>query len=318
MHLISPRDDPRIAEYVATHRGSDYREYLLDYDPSFVRYRVDTFLSPDAGRVFASFGPRGVSALAKLTHLPWDTDCLGVESAKVASLFGGEEEKVTLLGEVVQQASDEGFGLLTCRVAYDDLSSVHALERTGFRLADAMSIFLWDTERQRPGPHQPPTLGEVAIDRVEGCDEATVKALQRIAASAFSCSRIANDPQVPAARRTSFHTRLLSSFVGHADVLVLVAWRGGEPIGFAVGAGDPELRTCLSRTIGYLWLIAVDEACAGQGVGQALLAEFIRTFSQEASLIEVGTQVNNYPALNLYARHGLRLVSSLVTMHRWA
>lgn len=77
MSVVDPEKDTRIAEHVASHAGSDYQEYLLDYDAHFADYRVDTFCHSASGIVFGLVTDTEVSALAKLVHLECDTRCFG-------------------------------------------------------------------------------------------------------------------------------------------------------------------------------------------------------------------------------------------------
>jgi hypothetical protein len=44
---------------------------------------------------------------------------------------------------------------------------------------------------------------------------------------------------------------------------------------------------------------------------------FLTEMHRRVRLVEVGTQINNYPALNLYYGAGLKCVSALVTLHLW-
>ena len=77
MSVVDPEKDTRIAEHVASHAGSDYQEYLLDYDDQFVNYRISSFCHSAGGITFGLVTGTEVSALAKLVHLEWDTECFG-------------------------------------------------------------------------------------------------------------------------------------------------------------------------------------------------------------------------------------------------
>ena len=319
MSVVDPEKDTRIAEHVASHAGSDYQEYLLDYDDQFVNYRVNSFCHSTDGIIFGLVTDAEVSALAKLVHLDWDTHCFGFEVAKIANFFGNQtESKATLLEEVKAYARAEGVKLLTCRVAYDDFSSLHALEEVGFRIVDAMNIFLWDSQWSTPGGQRNSVTPDgVMVSPLEKGDWNTHQAVREIAMSAFRHSRLDNDPRFSIVQVRTFYERLLNSFLEKQESLILVARIDDTAAGFILGAEDIELSEHLAYSLGYLWLVAVDEAFAGRGVGQTLFDVFMQRFSRQVRFIEVGTQINNYPALNLYARNGLKLVSSLVTMHLW-
>ena len=217
-----------------------------------------------------------------------------------------------------EYAHADGVKLLICRVAYNDFSSLHALEEVGFRVVDAMNIFLWKCHGTTPGGYRSfVTTGAALVSPLEKSDWSAQQAVREIARSAFRYSRLKNDPRFFDAQIKSFHERLLDSFLEKEESLILVARIDDELVGFALGARDHDLSRHLSHPLGYLWLIAVDEMYAKRGVGQNLLGAFLQSFCRQVHFIEVGTQINNYSALNLYARNGLKLVSSLVTMHLW-
>jgi ribosomal protein S18 acetylase RimI-like enzyme len=317
MPIVDPARDARIADYVAAHLESDYQKYLLDGEPGFVRFKVDGFCDASSGTLFGVAEDTGILALAKLVHLDWDTDCLGFKVAKLADLMGSQAEaRATLLHEVITHARSEGVRLLTCRVAYDAFSSIHALGGAGFKLVDALNIFVWDRQSGRL-PGQAGDASPIKIEAQRASDAVMREALTGIAMTAFQHSRLYNDPAFSAAQVETFYGRLVDSLLDDDEALNLVAWVDRQPAGFVLGNTDAALSAYLAHPLGYLWLIAVDPAFAGQGVGQALLERFLRAFSRRVHYIEVGTQMDNYRALNLYARNGLRLVSSLVTMHLW-
>ena len=319
MSVVDPEKDARIAEYVASHAGSDYQEYLLGCDDRFANYSVNRFCHSTDGIIFGLVTDTDVSALAKLVNLEWDTRCFGFKVAKLANLFGNQaESKATLLEEVKAYARAEGVKLLTCRVAYDDFSSLHALEEVGFRIVDAMNIFLWDSQGSTSKDQRSNVTPDgVMVSPLKKSDRSTCQALREIAMSTFRHSRLNNDPRFSIAQVRTFYERLLNSFLEKQESLILVARIDDNPAGFVLGAKDVELSEHLAHSLGYLWLVAVDESSAGRGVGQALFEVFLQCFSRQVRFIEVGTQINNYSALNLYARNDLKFVSSLVTLHLW-
>ena len=104
---------------------------------------------------------------------------------------------------------------------------------------------------------------------------------------------------------------------GHTGCGVLVATLGGRPVGFFLLEEDPVAPETLGFGVGTLSLIAVDAAARRRGVGAALSrAALFRLRERGQRYAEVGTQLANLPASNLYLRAGFRLVGAQVTL-RW-
>ena len=55
----------------------------------------------------------------------------------------------------------------------------------------------------------------------------------------------------------------------------------------------------------------------GQGIGEALMRKALDWFSDKVDIIEVGTQVRNYPALHLYQKLGFEIVSANFSLRKW-
>ena len=99
MSVVDPEKIARISKYIASRHGSDYQEYLLDYDDKFANYRVNAFCDSATGTAFGLIADTEVSALAKLVHLEWDTQSFGFKVAKLNNLFGDQaESKATIIG----------------------------------------------------------------------------------------------------------------------------------------------------------------------------------------------------------------------------
>jgi ribosomal protein S18 acetylase RimI-like enzyme len=315
--VLEPPYDPAIIQHVSTQPCGGYQEYLGSLDARFSDARVERFCGPDAGILFSRVIGKNISALATMRVMDWDSELFGFGVAAVGSLCGSNSEgKATLLEEIIGFANDHRIRLLTCRIAYDDLTSLHALESTGFRVVDAMSVFLWDRGRNDAITDPSPEYLDLEIRTVDGCDPETLAAIREMAADSFHHHRMRNDPNVSGQQATRYTRKLASSILSTSDSHTVEGWLDGKPAGFVIGAPDRALNRHLDHPIGYLWLIARDPS-APKGTGTWLLRSFLQSFSKQVCFIEVGTQIDNYPALNLYARCGLQFVSSLITMHRW-
>lgn len=88
----------------------------------------------------------------------------------------------------------------------------------------------------------------------------------------------------------------------------LLAWRGGEPVGYAVFF--PSFSTFLGRPGLYVEDLFVLPAHRGQGVGSLLLAEIARlAVERGCARLEWAVLDWNRPAIEFYSRLGARAMS---------
>lgn len=85
-------------------------------------------------------------------------------------------------------------------------------------------------------------------------------------------------------------------------VIHVVRTAGGGLAGFAV--------TGIGVTIAYLQRLAVDPACQGRGIGRSLVRTSARWAEREgARALMLNTQLDNGPAIRLYASEGFEVLS---------
>lgn len=118
------------------------------------------------------------------------------------------------------------------------------------------------------------------------------------------------DPQrfIPAAPRTE---ELYAAFLGRQlrepDVVVLVAEREGEVLGYTYAGVEGNDYMALRGPAGVLYDIVVDPEHRGRGVGQALLAATLAALKERgAPRVVLSTAEKNAAAQRLFARAGFR------------
>jgi ribosomal protein S18 acetylase RimI-like enzyme len=161
-----------------------------------------------------------------------------------------------------------------------------------------------------PGAAPPPLLANFAI-RPMIAGEA--EAILEIAGTTFRYSRFHLDPEVPDRVANEIKREWMRSYVeGRRGKTTLVALDGDEVVGFlaviASMRGDESVRR--------IDLIGVKRGRERQGVGRALVADFIRRYAADHPRLEVGTQVANVPSIRLYESLGFRLDSAAYVLHK--
>lgn len=132
-----------------------------------------------------------------------------------------------------------------------------------------------------------------------------------IAKKSFEYSRFFQDAHFDKAKTALFYPRwILESFGRNEKYYVLKEHH--RVVGFISLQETPELQTLIIR------LIAISETERGRGLGQALI-QWTKNYAlaHNCGRLQVGTQINNYPAVRLYEKNGFRLQRGSYRFHIW-
>ncbi|HSU17088.1 GNAT family N-acetyltransferase [Longimicrobium sp.] len=269
----------------------------------------------EAGARLLLAGDADAGTVCGWTPLPWDSEVLGVPSARVSVLsWGGWDDAGAMrigavVGGAVREADASGARLLVLRADARDARAVPALEDAGFRLADTLVTFA--TQRLE--------APEDAARGVDAAEERDLDALRRIARG-FRTGHFHADPRIPSARAEDVYVRWIeNSLAGRADAVLVGRDERDAVEGFITCRMDRRRSASLPRPHGVIELVAADAAAQGRGVGGRLVAAALRWFAaQGAGSAEVGTQIDNLGAVRLYERSGFRIAGFSHTFHRWS
>lgn len=118
------------------------------------------------------------------------------------------------------------------------------------------------------------------------------------------------DPQrfIPVTPQTEHsYGSFLGSQLAEPDIVVLVAERGGEVIGYTYAGIEGYDYMSLRGPAGVLYDIVVDPAHRGEGVGRLLLDATLGALEAKgAPRVVLSTAERNEPAQRLFARAGFR------------
>ena len=128
------------------------------------------------------------------------------------------------------------------------------------------------------------------------------------------------DPErfIAAAPRTEHaYASFIGSQLDEPNVVVLVAERGGEVLGYTYAAVEGYDYMALRGPAGVLYDIVVDPASRGQGVGRMLLDATLAALEVlGAPRVVLSTAERNEPAQRLFARAGFRQTMIEMTRER--
>lgn len=283
-----------------------------------------TLASPHHHALAVSDGA-GRAALIGLTTLAWDTEQFGFPAGRLDYLIARDAtgaplrepaaayEMARRAAEVaVAHAAELGIRHLSARFDSRDLPQVQACESVGFELVDAILKFALRDDEWGGMPPLPP--GVVLRDAVAS----DIEPLAALAARGFIYDRFHNDPVLPIGVADKVHAAWLTNAVkGRTGDGVVVADVDGRPAGFFILALDKAAGAHFGCPVGTLVLITVDATLRRRGVALALSHGSVAWLKERgARRFEVGTQLANVPAANVYLKSGFRLVNTSLSLRR--
>jgi hypothetical protein len=252
-------------------------------------------------------------ALAVARHLEWDSAFFGLPMARVEYVLATDERLVPrVVNEVLTQLCERGARHISARADSADIALVHALERAGFRLMDALVTY---TQRPRKEPANP--VREVG--RIRPFEPADGPPLLDIARQGFQNfrGRFHLDPHIPNERCDAFYEEWARQCLtgAMADTIFVSEGLDGALLGFlAFRRREPV------STVGRVPVFGGGLGACRPDVPGAY-AGLIRAGTvwahEHAGVAECQTQNYNFPTIRIYEAVGARYVRAEYTLHAW-
>jgi GNAT superfamily N-acetyltransferase len=250
----------------------------------------------------------------------WESEHLGLAAGAIEHLVvapdlprQARERVFARLLEAAEGAfRDASIVHVTCRTDTTRVAQVQALEAAGYATMDVVLHHLLSRGARRPAPEASPGV------RIRGHAPGDATRVAEIARRVYRYDRLHVDPALETARVADAYAAWgANSCRGLADHVV-VAEVDGVVAGFFTLRVDPD-QARLGVRLAKVWLVGLDEAFQGRGLGPRLMAaaEAWAFDEAEADVIEVGTQLANHPALRLYGRRGFLPANSVFAHRLW-
>jgi RimJ/RimL family protein N-acetyltransferase len=198
---------------------------------------------------------------------------------------------------------------VSCRVDAEDISSVHVLEKAGFRLTDTLVKYVFN--RRKHGVYQIKDLYKVRMFK-----DQDLPILMEIARTAFTKDRFHLDSTFSQEKADDFHARWIENLcLGQLGKRwVFVATSNNRPIGFFAFKLNEELERLTGYKIAGHALGAV--LSKAKGAFPSLVKAAIQNFTSGYDCLEFDTQLNNYEILKIFQRFGFDFVRAQYTFHK--
>lgn len=296
-----------------------YRKYATPFEVR--EYKIRRMLETASSghcTIHANKTTHELTGAASWRALPWDTQQLGINIARIETLIasGPYDDRVhqyeALLSDVVSDCKFAGIRYLTTRVDAGDVPAIHSLERAGFCLIDSIQTFSLDLKSwKEPGsrnsaltvrPFQPGDLDDVL----------------EIARTSYVFDRFHSDPAIGREAADTFHEAWLrNSCAGIAcDRVIVGAGDSGVASYVTCKIDQPQLGAT-GLSVGTIVMVATANRARGQGCALATTFGALNWFTEQGvHIVEVGTQLRNLGAASLYQKAGFHPTAATFTFRK--
>ncbi len=254
-----------------------------------------------------------IAGLISLNLLKWDTKHFGVKMGKIShiiSAYDYEEAlriKNELLKPILKICRKEHFAYLSCKVDVEDLSSVHVLEESGFKIMETVMTFAFKSVR-----HKIPNIR--TIYRVRKYKSIDLPFLMEIARTSFLSDRFHLDNLIPKEKTNSLYSEWIKN--SSSTDTVFVATSKNKPVGFFTYRLYEDLANISGfKIMGNNGLMAVSSCAKGAIIG--LMKATFEDVISNYDCVEYHTQISNREVMRLFQKFNLDFVRAKYTFHKW-
>lgn len=259
------------------------------------------------GKIYAGIEKNEIASLLSLVNSDWDTEILGLKSARIAQAFASNtEDGHSLAKKALEDNPDINF--IFTKMPSGQKHLLDALCSVGFnKITSDLTLHAIPKEYQ---------IKTNYIVRPASLDDKTT--LQKITVGAYKNSRFYLDKNIPARVGDKIYNHWLdNAFNGATDNIIVIEDKNSV-LGYITCILDKKLEKYTNCRIGYIDLIAVDSSARSEGIGTLLVQSALDWFAkQKASHVLVETQASNKAALKLYQNAGFKNFLEQASLHYW-
>jgi len=259
--------------------------------------------------------------LVTYSRLEWDSTHFGMPMAAILDIIMSEkvpnlrESKKRAITLALSELKEKGIKHVSTKVDIYDITTVHALEMSGFRLMDTTVIYAFDFRRSQISEFEDQCTLRLAKSKDED-------ALLRIAATSFSRTRISDDrfhadPDLPEEKSDALYVEWIrNSIRGKIADAIVVAELDGKPVGFTTIENFRARADEVGANIGALILSAVLPEARGRGVYTSMIRKGLEYLRPKVDIAELGTQITNFAVQKAWSTLGFKLAYGTYAFHR--
>lgn len=292
-------------------------QYNLDADAASIRKAFLETLENKSGNpeFLAIHNEEGVLLGQKLA---WDSNYFGFPVHRLDQVWAKNPVAGTeLVRDYLQKLQAENYRYTSCRVKSTDTVTQNLLSSCGFELVLHKAMLRYNLSKigMVSAPKCEP---EINIRPYHNSDKTFVTEL---AATSSMTSRFTLDPKFDQQLAKGIYRNWANNLVERSPDSVFLAEFDQKPAGMVALADanklyGPEINP--EKRMGFISLVAVDDAFRGRSVGQALIrfaADFYK--SKDYQVIFANTALQNTGSLTMFQKAGFQVFSMVSEYRLW-
>jgi ribosomal protein S18 acetylase RimI-like enzyme len=248
----------------------------------------------------------------------WDSRYFGKEISKIKYIatLGNHHQKrrcgKELLSHLVKISNSK---ILMVRVHTEDVPIIHALDDCSFQLMDTLVTYSFKFDKNEMNAFK-------ETCKIVQCKNEATPELSKIARKSFSEAKVATDhfhadDRLDKTKSDTLSEHWIEEACKDKDCMVLVAEIDDHAVGFTSCKIYRHLDNFFNRKIGAMILSAVSPEYRRRGVYTSMIHAGLRWFSSKVDIVELGTQIGNYPVQRAWSQLGFKITRSQYTLHKW-
>jgi RimJ/RimL family protein N-acetyltransferase len=268
----------------------------------------------ECAAAFSSSGELVGIALFKLSQ--WDTEHFGYNGAIIESIMTkgvGFEQRQEIAAALLEQfgiwARAANVRFVSVKIPALDLPVVHSCECGGFRYIESWIYNKHDL-------HPVEELGEARYRlRLARPDDCSV--MLDYAKGAFVTHRFYADPHIPQQKADSLYDKWILTAFRDSRQEIAVLDVENRPAAFMIYYKE-DLRHYFGLQFAMWKMAVLDPASRGKGLGTDFFIALMHHHRQDGlEVVDSGLSMRNLASLNLHNKLRFKVVSALVTFHKW-
>jgi len=252
------------------------------------------------------------------SRLEWDSKILGFGAGKIDFLAadGGYDNKFEiknlLINRMTEKFREDDINYILCRTYSDDLSSINSLISNGFILVDGNLKFSLNLKNMKIEDTNPSI--QTRLVKPEDINQ-----VKKIASESFEIDRFHSDPIISKKKADEIHELWAeNSCKNIAADAVMVGLINGEVVSFVTCKIDRIAKEYFNLPLGVMVLVATAKKFRRKGIAKHTTFAALEWFKENnIVIVEVGTQIRNIGASQLYESFSFKLIYSSLTFRNF-
>lgn len=314
--LLDNKQIYKINDLIKDYPFSDYRFYNIPKEKLY-RYSYNQFLKLAMDKnawVFVNIERKKINGISILRCLQWDTRHFEMRMGGIEYLiaqgfyWNNRKIKNKLLSFMLRFCQERKIFHLSAKIDANDISSIHVLEKNGFKLMDTSITYIFSKNKKIPNLR--------SLYKVRNFRKGDLNTLVDLAKRSFRRHRFYFDPFIPSNKADDLYGEWLKNYCKNPLIhKVLVAERNKKVVGFFAYRLNKDIERAMGYKIASRGLLSVSPKAKGAFVSLAKAACHDVILNYDFG--EFDTQINNFETIKMCQRFGLDLIRVKYIFHRW-